>query len=51
MDGGDGPKIWRKTENKLIKRLWVSDKQWSSSLAVGRDANNYIKKYCTGSQI
>jgi hypothetical protein len=41
-DGEDGPKIWRETENIYIMRLWVGDKGWSSSLAVGTDANNYI---------
>jgi len=32
--------IWRVAVNKLNKQLRTADKGWSSSLGVGRDANN-----------
>ena len=34
------PPILRVTENKLNKQSWTADKGWSSSLGVGRGANN-----------
>ena len=34
------PPIWRIAANKLNKQSRTADKGWSSSLGVGRDANN-----------
>ena len=34
------PPIWMVAANKLNKQSRTADKEWSSSLAVGRDANN-----------
>jgi hypothetical protein len=34
------PPIWRVAANKLNKQSRTSDKEWSSSLGVGRGANN-----------
>jgi len=34
------PPIWRVAVNKLNKQSWTADKWWSSSLGVGRVANN-----------
>ena len=34
------PPIWRVAANKLNKQSWTADKGWSSSLGVGRGANN-----------
>ena len=34
------PPIWRVAANKLNKQSWTSDEGWSSSLGVGRGANN-----------
>ena len=34
------PPIWRVAANKLNKQSWIADKGWSSSLGVGRGANN-----------
>jgi hypothetical protein len=39
-DGGDGLQIWRVVANILNKHSRTSDKGWSSSLAVGREADN-----------
>jgi hypothetical protein len=39
-DGGDGLQIWRVAANILNKQSWTADKGWSSSLGVGRGANN-----------
>jgi hypothetical protein len=39
-DGGDGLQIWRVTANILNKQSRTSHKRWSSSLGVGRGANN-----------
>ena len=33
------PPIW-KVEDILNKQSWIADKEWTSSLGVGRDANN-----------
>ena len=42
------PPIWRVAANKLNKQSRTADKGWSSSLGVGRGANNSSpwKKYC-----
>jgi hypothetical protein len=37
VDGGDGPQIWRVAANKQLRTV---DRGWSSSLGVGRGANN-----------
>jgi len=34
------PPLWRVAVNKLNKQSWTADKGWSSSLGVGRGANN-----------
>ena len=34
------PPIRRVAENKLNKQSWTADEGWSSSLGVGRGANN-----------
>ena len=34
------PPIWRVAANKLNKQPWTADKGWSTSLGVGRGANN-----------
>jgi hypothetical protein len=34
------PPIWREAVNKLNKQPRTADERWSSSLGVGRDANN-----------
>jgi hypothetical protein len=39
-DGGDGLQLRRVVANILIKQLRTVDKGWSSSLGVGRGANN-----------
>jgi hypothetical protein len=39
-DVGDGVKIWRVAANILNKQSRTADKGWSSSLGVGREANN-----------
>jgi hypothetical protein len=39
-DGGDGLQIWRAAASILNKRLRTADKRWSSTLGVGREANN-----------
>jgi hypothetical protein len=45
------PPIWRVAVNKLNKQPRTADKVWSSSLGVGRGANNpstlktYVKNY------
>jgi hypothetical protein len=39
-DGGDGLQIWRVAANILNKQSRTADKGWSSSLGVGRGANN-----------
>jgi hypothetical protein len=39
-DGGDGLQVWRVGANVLNKQLRRADKWWSSSLGVGREANN-----------
>jgi hypothetical protein len=40
VDGGDSLQIWREAANILNNQLWTADKGWSSSLGVGRGANN-----------
>ena len=37
---GEQPPIWRVAANKLNKQSMTADKGWSSSLGVGRGANN-----------
>jgi hypothetical protein len=39
-DGGDGLQIWRVAANILNKQSRTADKGLSSSLGVGRGANN-----------
>jgi hypothetical protein len=39
-DGEEGLQIWRVTVNVLNKQSWAADKGWTSSLGVGRGANN-----------
>jgi hypothetical protein len=39
-DGGDDLQIWRVATNILNKQSRTTDKGWSSSLGVGRGANN-----------
>jgi hypothetical protein len=39
-DGGDGLQIWRIAANILNKQSRTADKRLSSSLKVGRGANN-----------
>jgi hypothetical protein len=39
-DGGDGLQMWRVAANILNKQSRTADKGWSSSLGVGRGANN-----------
>jgi hypothetical protein len=47
-DGGDGLHMWRVAANILNKQSWTADKGWSSSLWVGRGANNssLLKTIC-----
>jgi hypothetical protein len=40
-DGGDGVQIWWVAANILNKQSRTADKMWSSSLRVGRGANNF----------
>jgi hypothetical protein len=40
-DGGDGLEIQRVAANILNKQSWTIDKGCSSSLGVGRGANNF----------
>jgi hypothetical protein len=40
VDGGNGLQIWRVAGNILNKHSRTADKGWSSSLGVGRGANN-----------
>jgi hypothetical protein len=39
-DGGDGLQVWKVAANTLNKQSRTADKGWSSSLGVGRGANN-----------
>jgi hypothetical protein len=39
-DGGDGLQIWRVAAKILSKQSRTADRGWSSSLGVGRGANN-----------
>jgi hypothetical protein len=39
-DGGDGLQIWRVAANILNKQSRTAYRGWSSSLGVGRGANN-----------
>jgi hypothetical protein len=39
-DGGKAP-IWRIAANISIKQSRTADKEWSSSVGVGRGANNF----------
>jgi hypothetical protein len=39
-DGGDGLQIWRVSANILNKQSRTADRGWSTSLGVGRGANN-----------
>ena len=51
------PPIWRVAANKLNKQSRTADKGWSSSLGVGRGANNaspwkpHVKKYSQGEML
>jgi hypothetical protein len=40
-DGGDGLQTWKVAANTLNKGPRTGDKRWSSSLRVGRCANNF----------
>jgi hypothetical protein len=40
-DGGDGLQIWRTATNILNKQSRTTDKEWSSSLGIGRGASNF----------
>jgi hypothetical protein len=44
VDGGDGLRIWRVAANIFNKQLQTANKEWSSSLWVGRWANNSSPK-------
>jgi hypothetical protein len=39
-DGGDALQVWRVAVNILNKQSLTADMGWSSSLGVGRGANN-----------
>jgi hypothetical protein len=39
-DGGDGLQIWKVAANILSKQSRTTDKVWSSSLGVRREADN-----------
>jgi hypothetical protein len=39
-DGGDGLLICKVAANTLNKQSRTADKEWSSSLGIGREANN-----------
>jgi hypothetical protein len=39
-DGGDGLQVWRVAANILNKQSLTAEKAWSSSMGVGREANN-----------
>jgi hypothetical protein len=41
VDEGDSLQIWRVAANILNEQSWTADKGWSSSLGVGRGANNF----------
>jgi hypothetical protein len=43
-DRGDGLQIWRVAANMLNKQSRTADKGWSSSLEVGRGADNPHRK-------
>jgi hypothetical protein len=43
-DGGDALQVWRVAANILNKQSRTADKGWSSTLGVGRGANNYSPK-------
>jgi hypothetical protein len=43
-DGGDALQLWREAANILNKQSRTADKGWSSSLRVGRGANNFSPK-------
>jgi hypothetical protein len=38
------PLIWRAAANTLNKQSRTADEGWSSSLAVGRGANNFLRE-------
>jgi hypothetical protein len=44
VDGGGGLKIWRIAANILNRQSRTDDRGWSSSLGVGREANNPHRK-------
>jgi hypothetical protein len=44
VDGGDGLQIWRVAANVLNKQSRTTDRGWSSSMEVGRGANNHHRK-------
>jgi len=39
-EGYERSPLWRVAANKLNKQSWTANKGWSSSLGVGRGANN-----------
>jgi hypothetical protein len=39
-DGGDALQFWREAANILNKQVRTADKGWSSSLGIGRGAND-----------
>jgi hypothetical protein len=39
-DGGDTLQLWREAANILNKQSRTADNGWSSTLGVGREANN-----------
>jgi hypothetical protein len=39
-DGGNALQFWREAANILDKQSWTADQEWSSSMEVGRRANN-----------
>jgi hypothetical protein len=41
-DGGDALQVWRVAANILNKQSRTADKEWSSSLGVGRGDNNSL---------
>jgi hypothetical protein len=36
----ESPPVWKAAANKFNKKSWTADEGWSSSLGVGRGANN-----------
>jgi hypothetical protein len=40
VEGGNALQVWREAANILNKQSWTADKGWSSSMGVGRGAND-----------